>query len=262
MSAELTAILRQPSEQLDRCELVHLDREAIDHQLARKQHATYRDHLKALEIHVLELPALPEHPDAIFVEDCALVLDEVAVLTRPGAPSRRDEVTSLAPILAEYREVLRMHEPATIDGGDLLVHGKTVLLGMSQRSNEAGAVQLRAMIETFGYQVKGVPVEYCLHLKSAISSLGDGRVLANPNWIEADCLPETEFIHVHTEEPYGANVLSLPESLVCSSSYPRTNQILRDRGFAVQELDFSELHKMEAAMTCPSLIFRSRSDPR
>ncbi|MHC5066455.1 MAG: arginine deiminase family protein, partial [Planctomycetota bacterium] len=142
MSGELTAILRQPSAQLGDCELVHLERHKIDHDLARQQHRAYREKLAELGLIIRELPALPQHPDAIFVEDCALVLDEVAVLTRPGAPSRRDEVTSLAPVLAEYREVLRVHEPATIDGGDILVHGRTVLLGISQRSNAAGLEQL------------------------------------------------------------------------------------------------------------------------
>ncbi|MHC5065182.1 MAG: dimethylargininase, partial [Planctomycetota bacterium] len=122
--------------------------------------------------------------------------------------------------------------------------------------------QLRKLLETFGYQVHGVPVKDCLHLKSAICCLGDGRVLANPGWISKDILPGAEIVQVHPDEAYGANVLALPDGLLCSSSYPRSNQILRDHGFRVCELDFSELHKMEAAMTCPSLIFQSRSRPQ
>ena len=194
------------------------------------------------------------YPDAVYVEDTAVVLDGVAVIARPGALSRRGEVPSVESVLAETHECVEIESPGTLEGGDVCVDGHTIYVGQTQRTNHPGLKQMAHLVLDFGYMVKAVGVSGCLHLKSAMSSLGDGRMLINPDWIETTRMLATEFIEVHPTEPFGANVLSLGEVLLCSSSYPRTNEILHKRGFELLEIDLFEVHKMEAAVTCPSLV--------
>src|SRR5580692_3503636 len=154
----LTAVTKQVSPAMNRCELSYLDRVEIDIAKAEQQHRQYEECLRAMGAEVIALPAEPDLPDSVFVEDPAVVADEVAVLTRPGAESRRREGESLAKTLARFRPVRWMQAPATLEGGDVMRAGKTLYVGASARSNAAGIAQLAAELSAFGYAVKTADV--------------------------------------------------------------------------------------------------------
>jgi len=251
----LIAVTRPVSPSLTRCELTHMPREPIDIARASAQHEAYEGVLRSLAARVVHAPAAPELPDAVFIEDTAVVLDEIAVLTRPGAPSRRRESVAVAGVLSAYRTVLVMCAPATLDGGDVLRVGHTLYVGRSNRTNEIGIQQLRGFVSEFGYQV--VPVEFseCLHLKSAVTPLGDGQLLLNPAWVSPASFPDCEVLTIDDREPFAANALSVAGTIVYASQYPRTRDRLTEAGFRVVSTDASELAKAEGAVTCCSLVF-------
>ncbi|MFC5525646.1 dimethylarginine dimethylaminohydrolase family protein [Rhodanobacter ginsengisoli] len=252
-----TAITREVSAALADCELSHIPRKAIDVALADAQHRDYRRALEALGCRVLVLPAEPALPDSVFVEDVAIVLDEVAIVTRPGAASRRDEVASVAVALRRHRPVLAIDAPGTIDGGDVLRLGRTLYVGQSARSNAEGIAQLRDLLAGFGYAVQGVPTRGCLHLKSAVTQLDDDTLLLQPAWVERERFADFRVIEVDPAEPHAANVVRIGEALLMPASFPRTRQRLIDAGYKVTTVDVSELQKAEGAVTCCSLVFRA-----
>jgi dimethylargininase len=251
------AVTREVSPALGDCELSYVPREAIDVARAGTQHRDYQRALEILGCRLLTLPAEPGLPDSVFVEDVAIVLDEVAVLTRPGALSRRAEVASVAEVLRGYRPVLAIAAPGTLDGGDVLRVGRTLYVGESARSNAQGIAQLRELLADHGYAVQGVPTRGCLHLKSAVTQLGDGTLLLQPEWVDRDRFADFQVIEVDPAEPHAANVLRIGDALVMPASFPRTRQRLLDAGFHVMAVDVSELQKAEGAVTCCSLVFRA-----
>lgn len=251
------AITRDVSPALAECELSFVDRVAIDVAQATVQHHAYRRALEALGCRVLALPAEADLPDSVFVEDAAIVLDEVAVLTRPGAASRRGEVPSIADALRDWRPLLAIKAPGTIDGGDVLRLGRTIFVGQSARSNAAGIAQLRALLAGHGYAVEGVLTHGCLHLKSAVTQLDDHTVLLQPAWVDRACFAAFRAIEVDPTEPHAANVVRIGAALLMPAGFPRTRQRLLDAGFAVTAVDVSELQKAEGAVTCCSLVFRA-----
>ncbi|HWA15256.1 MAG TPA: arginine deiminase family protein, partial [Gemmatimonadales bacterium] len=240
---------------ISQCELVHLERTPIDFDRAVAQHERYVELLQDLGHAVSRLPAEPDLPDAVFVEDTAVVLDEIAVITRPGAKSRRAETVKVEEALRLWREVATITEPGTLDGGDVLRIGNTLFVGLSSRSNAEGARQLAALVGPFGYAVKAVEVDGCLHLKSAITAINDKLVLVNPSWCDPSDFGSVQAIAVDPGEPFAANVIRLPDSVIIGASYPRTIQRLRENGILVHTVDLSELAKAEGAVTCCSLIF-------
>ncbi|WEN14191.1 arginine deiminase family protein [Rhodanobacter sp. AS-Z3] len=250
------AITRDVSPALGTCELSFVERSAIDVTQAIKQHHAYREALMALGCRVISLPAEAQLPDSVFVEDAAIVLDEVAVLTRPGASSRRDEVASIGAALKSWRPLLAIEAPGTIDGGDVLRLGRTLYVGESARSNDAGITQLRELLVGHGYAVEGVPTHGCLHLKSAVTQLDDQTVLLQPAWVDRSRFADFRVIEVDPAEPHAANVVRIGDALLMPASFPRTQQRLLDAGFAVTSVDVSELQKAEGAVTCCSLVFR------
>jgi dimethylargininase len=250
----LMAITRGVSPRLRECELTHLERKTIDVALAAEQHKRYEDALAGLGARVISLPALAEHPDCVFVEDPAIVLDEIAVICRPGAASRRGEAKSLADALAPFRELRRIQEPATIEGGDVMRAGRILYVGMSQRTNAEGARQLGEAVEAFGYRVAPVIVGGCLHLKSACCWLRDGRILANPEWVDVSAFDGFEIVDVPASEARCANVLRIRDTVVVAASFPRTREVLDGLGYLTAAVDVSELQKAEAGVTCTSLI--------
>ena len=251
----LLAVTRPVSPSFALCELTHLAREPIDLTLAMTQHAAYERLLHSLGLAIVRVPAAPELPDAVFVEDTAVVLDEIAVITRPGAASRRGETAAVAPVLAGYRPLRSMSAPATLDGGDVLQLGRTLFVGRSSRTNDAGIEQLRNAVAPFGYDV--VPVEFagCLHLKSAVTVLPDERLLLNPAWVPAAAFPGREALFVDEREPHAANALDLEGTIVYPSQHPRTRDRLIERGLRVATIDCSETAKAEGGVTCCSLVF-------
>ena len=252
-----TAITREVSPALGDCELSYVPRERIDVARAVSQHHAYRRALEGLGCRVLSLPAEPTQPDSVFVEDVAIVLDEVAVLTRPGAASRRAEVASVAVALNHYRPLLALEAPATLDGGDVLRLGRTLYVGQSARSNAESIGQLRALLAEHGYAVQGVPTRGCLHLKSAVTQLADDSLLLQPAWVDRAAFAGFRIIEVDPAEPHAANLLRIGDALLMPASFPRTRERLIAAGFRVTAVDVSELQKAEGAVTCCSLVFRA-----
>ena len=251
----LVAITREVSPSLGDCQLTHVARTPIDVERADAQHRAYQRALASLGCRVLTLEAEPAMPDAVFVEDVAIVLDEVAVMTRPGAESRRDEGASVAELLARYRPLRHIEAPGTIDGGDVLRVGRTIYVGRSGRSNAQGIAQLRAAVMEFGYHVQPVPIRGCLHLKSAVTAVRDDTLLLQPAWVDASSFPGFSFIEVDAAEEHAANLLRIGDVAVMPACFPRTAQRLRDAGVEVVTVDVSELQKAEGATTCCSLVF-------
>ena len=251
----LTAITRAVSRSLAACELTWLEREEIDIDLAVAQHHAYERALTQMGARVISLPEEPDLPDAVFVEDPLLVFDEIAIITRPGAQSRRAESESLAAAIAPFRTVHRMSEPATIEGGDVMRIGRDVFVGLSSRTNTAGIDGLTDALAPIGYKVHPVDVRGCLHLKSACCSLGDGRILANRKWLDTVPLRGYEIIAVARDEPAAANVLRMGDTVLMPSAFPHTQEIVRQLGVEVLAVDISELMKAEAAITCSSVLF-------
>jgi dimethylargininase len=249
------AITRGVSAGIAACELTHLDRQAIDLERARAQHRAYEAALTRAGCRVESLAALDELPDSVFVEDVAIVLDEIAIVTRPGADSRRPETAQIAPALSNYRRVTFIQPPGTLDGGDVLRIGRRIFVGRSGRSNESGIEQLRAVAWPYGYTVTSVPVSGCLHLKSAITEVAPRTVLVNPAWVDAAAFGHVSAIEIDPEEPYAANGLLVNGRLIYPESFPRTRARLEAAGIAIEPVDVSELQKAEGAVTCCSLVF-------
>ena len=251
-----TAIVRGVSPSLARCELTYLEREPIDLGRAVAQHAAYVELLRGLGLDVVEIPADDALPDACFVEDAAVVLDEAALLTLPGAASRRGERPAVAAALGRFRRLESAELPATVEGGDVLRIGHRLFVGRSARTNEAGIARLRAFAEPLGYAVTPVDVTGCLHLKSAVTDLDDGTLLANAGWIDMSPFAAFDVVEVAPEEPGAANVLRVDATIVAHPGFPRTLERIAARGLAPRLLDVSEFLKAEAALTCKSLLLR------
>lgn len=252
----LFALTRDVSPNFNQCELTHLARTPIDIELARRQHCAYQAALQALGCEVIALPAEPDLPDSVFVEDVAIVLDEVAIITRPGADSRRPETRSIAEALRPHRPLRFIDAPGTVDGGDVLRVGKTLYVGLSSRSNLSAIDQMRQSLAPFGYAVQGVEVTGCLHLKSAVTPVGADTLLINPQWVDRAYFSDFRLIEVDPDEPGAANALWLDRGVIYPSGFPATQQRLIDHGAPVIIVDASEVQKAEGAVTCCSLIFR------
>ncbi len=252
----LRAFCRAVSPAFANCELSFIGREPINVALAQQQHMAYVGALIEAGVDVIALPALPELADSVFVEDTVLLFDELAVLTRPGAASRRMEVQAIASAVHHCREtVADIVAPGTLDGGDVLRIGKRVFVGLSKRSNQAAIDQLASILKPFGYTVTAVPMQECLHLKSAVTALSDDTVLINPEWVQAAYFKDYQQLNVASSEPHAANVVRLPEAILMPTGFPQTQDLLVARGFSVLTVDVSELQKAEGAVTCCSVLF-------
>jgi dimethylargininase len=254
--APFVAITRGVSPSIGRCELTHIEREPIDFDRAAKQHAAYERALESLGCQIERIDAAPDLPDCVFVEDAAVVLDEVAMLMRPGAGSRRAEVQAVARALLPHRPILSLEPPATMDGGDVMVVDRAIFVGASSRTNLAGIEQLRQMVAPLGYALHPVSVSGCLHLKSAVTALDEATLLINPKWARVDEFRGFAFIEVDEAEPTAANIVRVGPHLIYSAAFPRTLARLQEHGYDVTAVDVSEIAKAEGAVTCCSLIFR------
>lgn len=252
----LLALTRAVSPTLDRCQLTHRAREPIDVARAEAQHAGYEDALRAAGAEVVRIAPEPDLPDAVFVEDTAIVLDEVAILANPGAPSRRPEVASVSTVLGQYRKLVRLEGSATLDGGDVLVVGRTIYVGLSSRTNRVAVAALTKLVEPFGYDVRPVAVHGALHLKSAVTAVGPGRLLLNPQWVDRKEFRSIEICLIDPAEPGGANALLVSGIIIYPAHYPRTAARLESEGLQVCAVEVDELAKAEGGVTCCSLIVR------
>ncbi len=250
------ALTRPTGPELAQCELTHLEREPIDIDAAMQQHEVYLQILRDLSVNVIELPRLPEHPDAVFVEDTVLALDEVAVLLRPGAVSRLGEVASVAAALRPHRELVEIAAPATIDGGDLIVLDRTILVGATSRTDPLGAQALDAAVGPFGYRVQTVPVTGCLHLKTAATAVDSETLVAFSPWVDLSAV-DAKIIEVDPSEPEGANVVEIDGTLITDVRATATADLLSDHGYPIIATEVSEFAKAEGALTCKSVLFNS-----
>ncbi len=249
------ALTRAVSDAIVHCELTHRERVPIDVGAARAQHAVYEHALRTASCVVQRVDAAPDLPDAVFIEDTAIVFDEIAVMTRPGAESRRAELPAVERALKPYRKLTWIIAPGTLDGGDVLAVGRRVFVGRSSRTNEAGLGQLRAALSPFGYIVEPVPVYGCLHLKSAVTVLTDAALLINRAWTRADSFRGFDLLDVHPLEPFGANVLRIGDALIYPAEFPRTLESIERRGLLAHTVPAVELAKAEGGVTCCSLVF-------
>lgn len=252
----MIAIARSVSPRMEECELTHLDRQPIDVPLAEKQHEEYLDALRRLGCQVELAEELPHCPDAVFVEDCAVVLPELAVITRPGAERRREEVHSMADLLSQYREkVFYIEAPGTLDGGDVLCIGQQLWVGQSTRTNLAAIKQLKAILKPFGYAVTPVQMgEGCLHLKSAVTQVADDLLLLNPAWVHPDYFPDFDTVFTDPTEPTAANALLIEDTVIFPVDFPLTALALADAGVELLLIDNSEVIKAEGGVTCCSVL--------
>jgi dimethylargininase len=257
--SSLVAITHVPSANMQMYEHTYVDDQPIDLALAQRQHAGYREALRSCGAQVIVLDTNRHMADCVFVEDTAIVLDEVAVMMSPGAVSRRGEPAGIEPALREYRSIERIALPATIDGGDVVVSGRDVYVGESPRTNAEGIAALRAVLRPYGYSVTGIPVRGCLHLKTACSALADGRFLVNAEWIDASVLDASRLVQVPDGEPWAGDVLVIGEKVIVSDAFPRTMSMLGDLGWSVVPVSVSEFAKAEGGVTCLSLVFRTDS---
>ena len=251
----LIALTRPVSPSINACELTYHQQQPIDVIKATEQHRAYEACLRRLGVEVLQLALEPELPDAVFVEDAAIVVDEVAIIPLMGAASRRPETASLAAALQNYRPLRYLEPPATLDGGDVLRVGRRLFVGLSSRTNREGIAQLGAHLAPFGYEVRAVAITGCLHLKSACTDIGDHRLLINRDWIDAGAFAGFDFIDVAASEPAAANALRIGETVIMPSAFPQTIARLEAHAIKVCAVDVSELQKAEGGVTCKSVIF-------
>lgn len=284
----LLALTRAVPRSIDRCELTHLDRTPIDYTRAVDEHERYEAALCAMGCRVERLPDAPEQPDSVFVEDTAVVFDDLAVIARPGAASRRGEVAATVAALSRHRRLAFIQAPGTLDGGDVLVMPGTIFVGDTPRTNAEGTRQLAAFVSSLGYEVVRVPVTKCLHLKSAISTLSvtgtpgtvgtgtpgtigtrtpgtsgtsgtqgtgiRGTLLVNPDWIDTSYFKGFDLLNVDPSEPASANVLAIGDRVLCAAECPRTRDRVEARGFVTLSVPAGELAKAEGGLTCGSLV--------
>jgi len=254
----LIALTRAVPPSIVDCELTHLARAPIDVAVARGQHDQYERTLRALGCRVERVPEAPDMPDSVFIEDTAVVFDEVAIITRPGAISRRRETTAVAAALSRYRPLRHIEPPGTIDGGDVLVVDRRVFVGLSTRTNHEGLRQFRDALTRFGYVVTGMPVDGCLHLKSAVTAVSDDVLILDSRSVDPRQFDGLLWVEPADEERHAANVLRIGATIVCPDDAPITRRRLEDAGLPVTTTTApaSELRKAEGGLTCCSLIFR------
>ena len=249
------ALVREVSPLISECALTHLTRTHIDHTVASRQHHDYCRVLGELGARVEWIEPLPHHPDGVFVEDTAVVVDEIAVVARPGVESRAGETATTAAALERYRTLARLSDAARLEGGDVMQAGRTLYVGRSGRTNERGIAELAMALAPFGYAVHGVDLSGCLHLKTACTFVPPGFVVLNPAWVDPSTFPDCEVVEVPRDEPHGANTLTVGRVTMVGSAFPRTAELLARRGCETRLVDLTELAKAEGALTCSSVIF-------
>lgn len=249
------ALTRPPTDAIAQCALTFRAREPIDVALALHQHHAYEAALESLGCTLVRMAPAPHLPDAVFVEDTAIVLDEIAVITRPGIASRREETTEVASALAAYRPLHAIEAPGTLEGGDVIVCDRTLMVGRSARTNDDGIAQLERIVAAAGYQLRPVVVEGCLHLRTAACLVAERTVLVNPEWVDVRAFQGLDVITIDPREPWAANALRIGDTVIHATGGERTRRILERHGIDVHPVANSELEKAEAGVTCCSLVF-------
>lgn len=248
------AIVRKPGDDFARG-ITTSNLETPRYELIMKQHEAYIEALSSLGLELIVLEALPNYPDAYFVEDTAVVTPDVAIITNPGIKDRKGEEGTIEQVLAAYRKTVRIYAPGTVDGGDVLMVGSHFFIGISQRTNKEGAKQLGCIFEEYGYAWATVYVEAGLHLKSSVNYIGKNTLLITEKFASRNEFKDYDIIIVDKTEEYAANTLLINNSLITPKGFPNTMKKLEPTGFDIIELDVSEVQKMDGGLTCISLRF-------
>lgn len=255
------AIVRHPAASLaTRCELTFVDRKTIEVGVLRHQHAAYRNALAEAGAEVVVLDPIESLPDSVFVEDAAVVLAELAILTRPATASRQPEPDAISQALATHRrDIGRIVAPGTLEGGDVLRVGRTLFVGLTTRTNRSGIDQLESLVAPFGYSVVAVETSGSLHLKTACTALDEDTVLLNPAWLDIGPFRDFRILAVDRGEPFAANVLPIGDARIVNAAFPRTRALIEAHctaaGLRTIAVDIGEFGKAEAGLTCMSLVF-------
>jgi len=249
------AIARRPAPNFAQGLTTAVNQESPRYEILVNQHAEYIAALKSSGLEVMLLDALPDHPDAYFVEDTAVVAADVAVITNPGADSRKGEEETIAPVLAKYRKTEKIRPPGTVDGGDVLQVDHHFFIGISERTNHEGAGQLGRILKQYGYTYTTVAVGEGLHFKSSVNYVGQNTLLVTEDFAPNEQLQGYDTIIVDREESYAANTLFINDHLLTPRGYPGTRRKLEVLGFKIIELDTSEVRKMDGGLTCMSIRF-------
>jgi dimethylargininase len=237
------------------CQRTYVEHVSVDYEAARRQHAAYCRKLEGLDVSVRTLDVNQDYPDCAFIEDVAIVLDEIAILASMGTESRSPEPVAIEKELSLFREVCSIDPPAAIEGGDVLQIGCTLLVGLSSRTNLAGAAALAQIVERHGYRVVPVPVLGCLHLKTACTALPDARLLVNSTWVDVRFLDEFEQLSIPANEPRAANTLPINEHVLLPANHVETGDCLSRLGLKIEPIDISEFAKAEGGVTCLSILY-------
>jgi len=249
------AIARRPGPNFAQGLTTAVNEESPRYEILVNQHAEYIAALKSSGLEVMLLDALPDHPDAYFVEDTAVVAADVAVITNPGADSRKGEEETIAPVLAKYRKTEKIRPPGTVDGGDVLQVDNHFFIGISGRTSHEGAGQLGRILKRYGYTYTTVAAGEGLHFKSSVNYVGQNTLLVTEDFAQNKQLQGYDTIIVDREESYAANTLFINDHLLIPRGYPGTRRKLEVLGFKIIELDTSEVRKMDGGLTCMSIRF-------
>ncbi|MFN2492040.1 MAG: dimethylarginine dimethylaminohydrolase family protein [Pyrinomonadaceae bacterium] len=253
---QITAITRGVSSNIAACELTYRCRERIDYENAAMQLQDYCALLRKYGVEVVTVPASPSYPDCCFVQDAAVVLDEICVVGSMGAPARRGEVTEVEKILAPYRRIEHILLPATLDGGDVVPVGRTIFVGLSRRTNGRGIESFAKIVDAFGYKVVPVNVRGGLHLTTACGVVDDETLILNPRWIDASAVKGVRQLYVPEDEPWSANMIRIDEVICIEKGAPRTVELVEPYNDRIEILDISEFRKAEGSLSCLSIIFK------
>lgn len=251
----LIALTHTVSPDIANGEVTFIDRQPVDYDLALQQHAAYCDALKECGAEVKTLSVNLDSPDACFIEDTAIVVDEAIIITSMGSPARRHESKNVAPELARYRETVHIQLPATVDGGDVLQIGRRFYVGVSRRTNLQGFHELAQILQQWNYEVIPVELKGCLHLKTACTAIDQETVLLNPHWITPEIFSDYKVLSVPVEEGWAANTIQVGNKVFLQQGFPRTLELVEKYHDSIATLDISEFRKVEAGLSCLSIIF-------
>ncbi len=249
-----TAIVREVPDSYVDAVTLYSDTSNISVEGARVQHKAYCDVLQSLGLEVVVLPADVTLPDCCFTEDPAIAVPEVGIITYPGTPSRVAETTLMEDVLKKYRPLHHITPPGTLEGGDVMVIGMNVYVGISTRSNNQGYAQVRECLEPFGYLVHAVEVNNILHLKSACTYVGKNVLLFAEGYVSREAFGSYDLIEVPKEESYAANCLLVNDTVLVPEGYPRTREMIEGKGLRTVALEMSEFKIAEGSLTCLSLL--------
>lgn len=250
------AIVRTPAQSMTHglTTSAHLGKPNYD--LALVQHQRYIDALTRCKVEVTVLPALESHPNSCFVEDVALIADNYALLTRPGVPSRQEEVNKVAELIhCFFKRPHKITSPGTLEGGDVLQINNQFFIGLSSRTNEEGAQQMMRSLATLGYVASIIPLKELFHLKTGVSALSERCVLVCGELINHPALASLKQIIISPFEAYAANCITVNGTVLMAQGYPNTKKAIRDLGYPIIELDMSEFRKLDGGLSCLSIRF-------